>query len=61
MPGRNYTVSVQAVSRDTQSKEEFIYLVTKPSAPIIEDLKPMVFMILIFMFKVAYFINRLFF
>ncbi|XP_066154391.1 tyrosine-protein phosphatase 10D isoform X4 [Euwallacea fornicatus] len=42
LPGRNYSVTVQAVSKDIQSKEEAIYLATKPSAPIIEDLKPMV-------------------
>ncbi|CAG9762794.1 unnamed protein product [Ceutorhynchus assimilis] len=42
LPGRNYSVTVQAVSKDMQSKEESIYVVTKPSAPIIEDLKPMV-------------------
>ncbi|KAL1506354.1 hypothetical protein ABEB36_005735 [Hypothenemus hampei] len=41
LPGRNYSVTVQAVSKDVQSKEESIYVVTKPSAPIIEDLKPM--------------------
>lgn len=42
LPGRNYSISVQAVSKDIQSKDEFIYVVTKPSAPIIEDLRPMV-------------------
>ncbi|XP_048517675.1 tyrosine-protein phosphatase 10D isoform X2 [Dendroctonus ponderosae] len=42
LPGRNYSITVQAVSKDVQSKEQSIYVVTKPSAPIIEDLKPMV-------------------
>lgn len=42
LPGRNYSIAVQAVSKDIQSKEESIYVVTKPSAPIIEDLRPMV-------------------
>ncbi|XP_050304199.1 tyrosine-protein phosphatase 10D isoform X2 [Anthonomus grandis grandis] len=42
LPGRNYTITVQAVSKDMLSKEESMYVVTKPSAPIIEDLKPMV-------------------
>lgn len=42
LPGRNYSISVQAVSKDIQSKDEFINVVTKPSAPIIEDLRPMV-------------------
>ncbi|XP_030754681.1 tyrosine-protein phosphatase 10D-like [Sitophilus oryzae] len=41
-PGRNYSVTVQAVSKEMKSKEESIYVVTRPSAPIIEDLKPMV-------------------
>ncbi|CAH1184607.1 unnamed protein product [Phyllotreta striolata] len=40
LPGRNYSVTVQAVSKDQQSVEESIYVVTKPSAPIIEDLRP---------------------
>ncbi|XP_060530895.1 tyrosine-protein phosphatase 10D-like isoform X2 [Cylas formicarius] len=42
LPGRNYSVAVQAISKDMESKDETIYVVTKPSAPIIEDLKPMV-------------------
>lgn len=45
LPGRNYSITVQAVSKDVQSKEQSIYVVTKPSAPIIEDLKPMVIMV----------------
>ncbi|CAH1159779.1 unnamed protein product [Phaedon cochleariae] len=42
LPGRNYSVAVQAVSGDRQSTEEVIYVATKPSTPIIEDLRPMV-------------------
>lgn len=42
LPGRNYSITVQAVSRDQYSVENVIYVVTKPSAPIIEDLKPIV-------------------
>ncbi|XP_076252451.1 protein tyrosine phosphatase 10D isoform X4 [Rhynchophorus ferrugineus] len=41
-PGRNYSVTVQALSKEMNSKEESIYVVTRPSSPIIEDLKPMV-------------------
>ncbi|CAH0561415.1 unnamed protein product [Brassicogethes aeneus] len=42
LPGRNYTVSVQAVSRDMQSVESYLNVLTRPSAPIIEDLKPII-------------------
>uniref|UniRef100_A0A0K8UW28 protein-tyrosine-phosphatase n=1 Tax=Bactrocera latifrons TaxID=174628 RepID=A0A0K8UW28_BACLA len=39
LPGRNYSVSVQAVSKKMESNETTIYVVTRPSSPIIEDLK----------------------
>ena len=39
LPGRNYSISVQAVSKKMESNETTIYEVTKPSSPIIEDLK----------------------
>lgn len=42
LPGRNYSITVQAASKDQLSVENVIYVVTKPSAPIIEDLKPIV-------------------
>ncbi|XP_018572478.1 tyrosine-protein phosphatase 10D [Anoplophora glabripennis] len=42
LPGRNYSVTVQAVSKDQLSVENMIYVATKPSAPIIEDLKPII-------------------
>lgn len=40
LPGRNYSVTVQAISKRIESNETTIYVVTKPSSPIIEDLKP---------------------
>ncbi|XP_037938051.1 tyrosine-protein phosphatase 10D isoform X1 [Teleopsis dalmanni] len=39
LPGRNYSLSVQAVSKKMESNETAIYVVTRPSSPIIEDLK----------------------
>lgn len=41
-PGCNYSISVQAVSNKMESNKTFINIVTRPSAPIIEDLKPMI-------------------
>ncbi|CAH0385398.1 unnamed protein product [Bemisia tabaci] len=43
LPGRNFSISVQAVSNGMESNETTIYIVTRPSAPIIEDLKPIEF------------------
>ncbi|XP_058789130.1 tyrosine-protein phosphatase 10D isoform X3 [Phymastichus coffea] len=40
LPGRNYSISVQAISNKVESNETILYQVTKPSSPIIEDLKP---------------------
>ncbi|RZF35702.1 hypothetical protein LSTR_LSTR009570 [Laodelphax striatellus] len=40
LPGRNYSITVQAVSNQVESNESTIYQATKPSSPIIEDLKP---------------------
>lgn len=42
LPGRNYSIAVQALSKKTESNESFLYVVTRPSAPIIEDLRPMI-------------------
>ncbi|XP_070491352.1 tyrosine-protein phosphatase 10D isoform X3 [Chironomus tepperi] len=39
LPGRNYTITVQAISKKMESNETTIYITTRPSAPIIEDLK----------------------
>lgn len=39
LPGRNYSISVQAVSNQIESNETTIYLATRPSSPIIEELK----------------------
>ncbi|XP_037894870.1 tyrosine-protein phosphatase 10D isoform X1 [Glossina fuscipes] len=39
LPGRNYSVSVQALSKKMESNETTIFVVTRPSSPIIEDLK----------------------
>lgn len=39
LPGRNYSLSVQAVSKKMESNETTIFVVTRPSSPIIEDLK----------------------
>jgi receptor-type tyrosine-protein phosphatase beta len=42
LPGRNYSIIVQALSKDMESDESYLYVVTQPSAPIIEDLRPLV-------------------
>lgn len=42
LPGRNYSISVQAVSKDMESDETNLYVLTRPSAPIIEDLRPII-------------------
>lgn len=39
LPGRNYSITVQAISKKMESNETTIYVATRPSAPIIEDLK----------------------
>ncbi|XP_059616511.1 tyrosine-protein phosphatase 10D isoform X1 [Phlebotomus argentipes] len=39
LPGRNYSITVQAVSAKVESNESTISVVTRPSSPIIEDLK----------------------
>uniref|UniRef100_A0A336MWV1 protein-tyrosine-phosphatase n=1 Tax=Culicoides sonorensis TaxID=179676 RepID=A0A336MWV1_CULSO len=41
LPGRNYSITVQAISKRVESNESTIYVVTRPSSPIIEDLKPL--------------------
>lgn len=41
LPGRNYSISVQAVSNKMESNESVFNIVTRPSAPVIEDLKPL--------------------
>ncbi|XP_015595077.1 tyrosine-protein phosphatase 10D isoform X2 [Cephus cinctus] len=39
LPGRNYSIIVQAISNKAESNESVLYQVTRPSSPIIEDLK----------------------
>ncbi|XP_043491071.1 tyrosine-protein phosphatase 10D isoform X2 [Polistes fuscatus] len=39
LPGRNYSIIVQAISSKVESNETILYQVTRPSSPIIEDLK----------------------
>lgn len=39
LPGRNYSISVQAISKRVESNDTTIFVLTRPSAPIIEDLK----------------------
>ncbi|XP_058454962.1 tyrosine-protein phosphatase 10D isoform X2 [Malaya genurostris] len=39
LPGRNYSITVQAISKKMESNETVIFVVTRPSSPIIEDLK----------------------
>lgn len=39
LPGRNYSITVQAISKKIESDDATIYVITRPSAPIIEDLK----------------------
>ncbi|XP_075214257.1 protein tyrosine phosphatase 10D isoform X3 [Lycorma delicatula] len=43
LPGRNYSITVQAISNQMESNETVIYQATRPSSPIIEDLKPIEF------------------
>lgn len=40
LPGRNYSITVMAVSNGIRSNSVITYQATKPSAPVIEDLKP---------------------
>lgn len=39
LPGRNYSVTVQAISKRMESNETTVNVVTRPSSPIIEDRK----------------------
>lgn len=39
LPGRNYSIIVQAISNKVESNETVLYQATRPSSPIIEDLK----------------------
>lgn len=39
LPGRNYSITVQATSAKIESDDTTIFVITRPSAPIIEDLK----------------------
>lgn len=39
LPGRNYSLTVQAISKRMESNDTTIYIVTRPSSPIIEDRK----------------------
>ncbi|XP_043667862.1 tyrosine-protein phosphatase 10D isoform X4 [Vespula pensylvanica] len=39
LPGRNYSIIIQAISSKVESNETVLYQVTRPSSPIIEDLK----------------------
>lgn len=38
LPGRNYSIMVQAISNKVESNESIMYVTTRPSAPIIENL-----------------------
>ncbi|XP_014486932.1 PREDICTED: tyrosine-protein phosphatase 10D isoform X5 [Dinoponera quadriceps] len=40
LPGRNYSIIVQAISNKIESNETVLYQATRPASPIIEDLKP---------------------
>ncbi|CAB3367061.1 Hypothetical predicted protein [Cloeon dipterum] len=40
LPGRNYSITVHAISNQVESNGTSIYQATKPSSPIIEDLRP---------------------
>ncbi|XP_034247190.1 tyrosine-protein phosphatase 10D isoform X1 [Thrips palmi] len=42
LPGRNYSVTVQATSNGLDSNHTNIYVATLPSSPIIEDLRPII-------------------
>jgi receptor-type tyrosine-protein phosphatase beta len=39
LPGRNYSITVQAISKKMESNETTIYVITRPKSPLIEDLK----------------------
>ncbi|KAK0159849.1 hypothetical protein PV327_010916 [Microctonus hyperodae] len=39
LPGRNYTIIVQAISNKVESNDTVIFQVTRPASPVIEDLK----------------------
>lgn len=39
LPGRNYSITVQAMSAKIESDDTTIHVITRPAAPIIEDLK----------------------
>lgn len=41
-PGRNYSISISAVSQDMESVERSIFQATRPASPIIEDLQPFI-------------------
>ena len=41
LPGRNYSISVRAISNLTESSEVTRFMLTKPSTPVIGDLKPL--------------------
>uniref|UniRef100_A0A8D8Q8Q7 protein-tyrosine-phosphatase n=1 Tax=Cacopsylla melanoneura TaxID=428564 RepID=A0A8D8Q8Q7_9HEMI len=43
LPGRKYSINVQAVSNSMESNGTSIFQVTRPSSPIIEDLRPIEF------------------
>ncbi|XP_029155618.1 tyrosine-protein phosphatase 10D isoform X1 [Nylanderia fulva] len=40
LPGRNYSIIVQAISNKIESNETVLYQATRPASPVIEDLKP---------------------
>lgn len=42
LPGRNYSIAVQAVSKKVESNESYLFVVTRPSSPIIEDLRSII-------------------
>lgn len=40
-PGRNYSLSIRAVSKGIESVERSLYQATRPASPIIEDVEPL--------------------
>ncbi|XP_011870698.1 PREDICTED: tyrosine-protein phosphatase 10D isoform X5 [Vollenhovia emeryi] len=40
LPGRNYSIIVEAISNKVESNETVLYQATRPASPVIEDLKP---------------------
>ncbi|KAL0279954.1 UNVERIFIED_CONTAM: hypothetical protein PYX00_001395 [Menopon gallinae] len=40
LPGRNYSITVQAVSNQMESNETTIYQVTRPLSPVIQEVRP---------------------